>query len=276
MNYRTRRTINRVYKIVLYCLSIFTVLPLIFILLYLLKLGFSAINFDIITKVSRPVGEPGGALNSIVGTIILSTLAVLIASPLSILSGILISEYPQNPLSKILEIWVKLISGIPSIVIGIVTYLWLVKPVGRYSALAGSISLAIMMIPNMVTSTAETMKMIPKEIREASLALGANYGQTMLKILIPVSLPGIISGLLTGVGRIAGETAPLLFTAFGNPYLSLNILKPMNTLSLLIYNYALSPYKEWHRIAWGAALILIFLAFTLNIISRRAIKRWTT
>ncbi len=274
MDVKKRKLFNRIYKFSITFLSLLTILPLLLILLYLFKQGVSALNIALLTNVSRPVGEKGGAFNSIVGTLIISTVSVLIAAPLGVLSGILISEYAESPLAKVLEISVKLISGIPSIVIGIVIYLWLVKPFRSYSAFAGSVALSIMILPSIVTSTAETIKLIPGELKEAGLSLGSDYGTVMLKIVIPIALPGIISGLLVGFGRIVGETAPLLFTAFGNPYLNFNILKPMNTLSLLIYNYALSPYTEWHKIAWGASILLIFIVFTLNILSRRFIKRW--
>jgi phosphate transport system permease protein len=272
MDVKKRKLINRIYKFNIIFLSLLTILPLLLILLYLFKQGVAVLNIDLLTKVSRPVGERGGALNSMVGTLIISTVSVLIAAPVGILSGLLISEYAESPLAKVFEISVKLISGIPSIVIGIVTYIWLVKPFRSYSALAGSVALSIMILPSIITGTAETIKLIPRELKEAGLALGSDYGNVMLKIVIPIALPGIMSGLLVGFGRIVGETAPLLFTAFGNPYLNFNILKPMNTLSLLIYNYALSPYKEWHQIAWGASILLIFIVFTLNMLSRRFMK----
>jgi len=255
-------------------LSILTILPLFLILLYLIKAGFSAVNLDLITKVSRPIGERGGALNSIIGTLIISLLATLIATPISVFTGLFIFEYRKKVVSKILNITVRLISGIPSIIIGIVVYLWMVKPLGKYSALSGSVALAIMMIPNTVTSTVETLEMIPIGLREASLALGASFAKNITKVILPLSIPGILTGVLIGLGRIAGETAPLLFTAFGNPFLNLNIMKPMDTLPLLIYNYALSPFEEWHKIAWGASLILIFIVLILNVLAKWIVSKW--
>ncbi|MGB4339961.1 MAG: phosphate ABC transporter permease PstA [Candidatus Hydrothermia bacterium] len=271
---KTRKKKDKIFTLLVMFLSILTILPLFLILLYLIKAGFSALNLDLITKVSRPIGERGGALNSIIGTLIISLLATLIATPISVFTGLFIFEYRKKVVSKILNITVRLISGIPSIIIGIVVYLWMVKPLGKYSALSGSVALAIMMIPNTVTSTVETLEMIPIGLREASLALGASFAKNITKVILPLSIPGILTGVLIGLGRIAGETAPLLFTAFGNPFLNLNIMKPMDTLPLLIYNYALSPFEEWHKIAWGASLILIFIVLILNVLAKWIVSKW--
>ena len=271
---KTRKHMDKIFKAGVITFSILTIAPLFIILITLLKWGINALNLDLITKIQRPVGERGGALNSIVGTLIITTIATIIASPISILAGVYVAEFPDKLISKITAVSSRLIAGIPSIVIGIVVYLWCVKPMGGYSALAGSIALAIMMIPNIVTATAESIMMIPKDYREASRSLGANFTSTTLKVIIPFALPGILTGLLSSFSRIAGETAPLLFTSFGNPFLNLNILKPMSTLPLLIYNYATSPYREWHQIAWGASLILILIVFLVSIISRLGVKKW--
>ncbi|MEO0247556.1 MAG: phosphate ABC transporter permease PstA [candidate division WOR-3 bacterium] len=275
MNLKRRKIVDRFARIAIITFSILTIVPLVLILLYLLKTGISAINLDLLTRVTRPVGERGGVLNSIVGTILITMISTLIATPLGILTGVLIAEYPENLLSKILNYTVRMISGIPSIIIGVVIYLWLVKPLRSYSALSGSVALAIMIIPNIVSNTTEVLKMIPLELREASLALGASFSKTLFKVLLPIATPGILAGILAGLARISGETAPLLFTAFGNPYLNFNIMKPMNTLSLTIYNYALSPYAQWHIIAWGASILLIFMVFTFNILAKWSAKRWT-
>ncbi|MEO0265923.1 MAG: phosphate ABC transporter permease PstA [candidate division WOR-3 bacterium] len=275
MNLKRRKIVDRFARIAIITFSILTIVPLVLILLYLLKTGISAINLDLLTRVTRPVGERGGVLNSIVGTILITMISTLIATPLGILTGVLIAEYPENLLSKILNYTVRMISGIPSIIIGVVIYLWLVKPLRSYSALSGSVALAIMIIPNIVSNTTEVLKMIPLELREASLALGASFSKTLFKVLLPIATPGILAGILAGLARISGETAPLLFTAFGNPYLNFNIMKPMNTLSLTIYNYALSPYAQWHRITWGASILLIFMVFTFNILAKWSAKRWT-
>lgn len=271
---RRRKFLDKAFKVGILIFSFFTIIPLLIILFTLIKWGISAINLDLITKVSRPVGERGGALNSIVGTLIITTVATLIATPISIFAGVYVAEFPDKFLSKVTAISSRLIAGIPSIVIGVVTYLWCVKPMRGYSALAGSIALAIMMIPNLVTATVESIMMIPKDFKEASRALGANLTNTTLKVIIPFAIPGILTGLLTSFARVAGETAPLLFTSFGNPFMNLNLLKPMNALPLLIYNYATSPYKEWHQIAWGASLILILIVFLISILAKLGVRKW--
>ena len=167
-----------------------------------------------------------------------------------------------------------MLQGVPSIVIGIVVYFWVVKPMGTFSAFSGSIALAIMMLPIMIRSTEETLKMIPDTLKEAGLALGLPYHKVILRIILPCGMSGILSGILLSIARIAGETAPLLFTAFGNPYLNTNMSKPMQSLPLLIFNYATSPYDEWHDLAWGAALILLSTVLLLNIITKLTTRRW--
>ncbi|HEY1869858.1 MAG TPA: ABC transporter permease subunit, partial [Chitinophagaceae bacterium] len=162
-----------------------------------------------------------------------------------------------------------------SIVIGIVVYFWVVKVCGTFSAFSGSIALAIMMLPILTRATEETLKLIPSTLKEAGLALGLPYHKVIMRIIVPCGFSGILSGVMLSIARIAGETAPLLFTAFGNPYLSSNILKPMHSLPLLIYNYATSPYDEWHELAWGAALILLVTVLLLNIITKITTRKWS-
>ena len=169
---------------------------------------------------------------------------------------------------------VDVLQGIPSIVIGIVIYFWLVKPIGTFSAFSGSVALAIMMLPIIIRSTEETLKLIPFSLKEAGLALGLPYHRVILKVIVPCGVSGILSGIMLSVARIAGETAPLLFTAFGNPYISTNIGKPMQSLPLLIFNYATSPYEDWHNLAWGASLILLIWVLMLNILTKLSTRRW--
>jgi phosphate transport system permease protein len=169
---------------------------------------------------------------------------------------------------------VDVLQGVPSIVVGIVVYFWVVKPLGTFSALSGSVALAIMMLPIMIRSTEETLKLIPSSLKEAGFALGLPYHKVILKVILPCGISGILSGVMLSIARVAGETAPLLFTAFGNPYLTTNMSKPMQSLPLLIFNYATSPYDVWHALAWGAALILLFTVLLLNIITKLITKRW--
>jgi phosphate transport system permease protein len=200
--------------------------------------------------------------------------ASVIAIPIGILAGIYLSENTSGRLAYWARLSVDVLQGVPSIVIGIVVYFWVVKPIGTFSALSGSVALAIMMLPILIRSTEETLKMIPFSLKEAGLALGLPYHKVILKVIVPCGISGILSGIMLSIARIAGETAPLLFTAFGNPYLNTNLAKPMQSLPLMIYNYATSPYDEWHDMAWGAALILLFTVLLLNIITKLTTRRW--
>jgi len=168
----------------------------------------------------------------------------------------------------------EILQGVPSIVVGILIYLWVVKVTGFFSALSGALALAMMMLPVITKSVEETLLLIPHSLKEASLALGVSYSRTIFKVLLPAGMAGILNGILLGVARVAGETAPLLFTAFGSPFMNLNPLKPMSSLPLIIFNYASSPYPQWHDLAWGASLILIFLVFVLNVLARLGAKKW--
>jgi phosphate transport system permease protein len=185
-----------------------------------------------------------------------------------------LSENGESKLSYWTRLSVDILQGVPSIVVGIVIYFWVVKPSGSFSGISGSIALSIMMLPIVIRSTEETMKLIPSTLKEAGLALGLPYYKVMLKVILPVGMSGILSGVMLSIARIAGETAPLLFTAFGNPYLNTNIARPMQSLPLLIFNYATSPYEEWHNLAWGASLILLICILLLNLITKLLARRW--
>ncbi len=264
---------DRVFKSIIIIFSFAVIIPLGLILFGIVKNGISAINWDLFTKLPTPPGEAGGGiLNSIVGSLILILIAVLLSVPFGIMLGIFLSEN-KGRFADVLGILVNTLQGVPSIVIGIVAYLWVVKPLGGFSALSGGIALGIMMLPIVIKSTEETLKLIPFSLKEAALGLGASYVRTMFKVVLPAGFSGILSGILLGIARIAGETAPLLFTAFGNPYLNLNIFKPVDSLPLVIFNYSMSPYDDWHRIAWGASFVLVVMVLVLNIIARLRIWR---
>ncbi|MFI5263911.1 MAG: phosphate ABC transporter permease PstA [Candidatus Kapaibacterium sp.] len=274
-NLRWRITKNWLFVGCLFFFAALTAIPLVFIIYYIVSNGISAINWDFLSQLPKPVGETGGGiLNAIVGTVMLIVTATLIAAPLGVLGGIYLSEYPNTFLARVSGLFVEILQGIPSIVIGIVAYVWLVEPVGNFTALSGSAALAIMMLPVIVRTTEETLKLFPSSIREASLALGITESRTILRVIIPNSLSGIITGITLSIARITGETAPLLFTAFGNPYLSFNLLQPVHSLPLLIFNYATSPYEDWHRQGWGASFVLIVMVLLLSVISKMLIKKW--
>lgn len=255
--------------------AVCAIAPLFFIIFYLTKQGISAVNWHFLVNLPKPVGETGGGIsNAIVGTFILIILASVFSIPIGIGAGVYLSEFRRNKIADVVRLSVDILQGVPSIVIGIIAYLWIVKTMGRFSALSGGIALGIMMLPIVIKSTEETLKLIPHSLKEASLALGVSYSRTILKVILPAGLSGILTGVLISIARIAGETAPLLFTAFGSPFMNVNILKPINSLPLLIYNYATSPYPEWHKLAWGASFILIIFVLLLNLIAKGGTKRW--
>jgi phosphate transport system permease protein len=250
-------------------------IPLLLIILYIFREGITKINWNFLTKIPKPVGETGGGIvNALIGSIMIVVTASVLAIPVGIMCGIYLSENKSSRLSYWSRLSVDVLQGVPSIVIGIVVYFWIVKPIGTFSAFSGSIALAIMMLPILIRSTEETLKMIPFSLKEAGLALGLPYHKVILKVIVPCGISGILSGIMLSIARIAGETAPLLFTAFGNPYLNTNLAKPMQSLPLMIFNYATSPYDDWHDMAWGAALILLFTVLFLNITTKLTTKRW--
>jgi len=270
-----RITSSKVFEGIITLLAFLITVPLFAIIFYVLKTGLSKINFNFFTNIPKPVGEFGGGIaNALLGSLLIVFIAALIAVPIGILCGIYLSENKKGKFSYYSRLSVDILQGVPSIVIGIVIYFWLVKPLGSFSALSGSVALAIMMLPIIIRSTEETLKLIPSSLKEAGLALGLPYHKVILKIVVPCGFSGILSGVMLSVARVAGETAPLLFTAFGNPYITTNILKPMQSLPLLIFNYATSPYDEWHDLAWGASTILLMWVLLLNITTKLVTKRW--
>lgn len=266
---------SRIAQAVVVTLAFLATVPLFLIILYIFREGITKINWTFLTQIPKPVGEPGGGIvNALLGSVIIVLVASIMAIPVGIMGGIYLSENSRTRLSYWSRLSVDVLQGVPSIVIGIVVYFWIVKPVGTFSAISGSVALAIMMLPIVIRSTEETLKLIPSSLREAGLALGLPYHKVILRIIVPCGMSGILSGVMLSIARIAGETAPLLFTAFGNPYLTTNISKPMQSLPLLIFNYATSPYDDWHDLAWGAALILMFTVLLLNILTKLTTRRW--
>ena len=270
-----RKTKSKAFQVMIIILAFMITLPLIAIIFYIFKEGVTRINWNFLTNVPKPVGEIGGGIaNALLGSVIIVFVASAIAVPIGIMCGIYLSENKTGMLSYWSRLAVDVLQGIPSIVIGIVIYFWLVKPLGTFSALSGSVALSVMMLPIIIRSTEETLKLIPFALREAGLALGLPYHRVILKVIVPCGVSGILSGVMLSVARIGGETAPLLFTAFGNPYISADITKPMQSLPLLIFNYATSPYEDWKNLAWGASLILLIWVLLLNIFTKLSTKRW--
>ncbi|MEI8278290.1 MAG: phosphate ABC transporter permease PstA [Bacteroidota bacterium] len=263
------------FKALIIILAFMCVIPLLAILAYIIQAGATKINWHFLTNIPKPVGETGGGIaNALLGSLMMVAVAAIIAIPVGILSGIYLSENKNSKLAYWSRLSVDILQGVPSIVIGIVAYFWLVKPLGGFSALSGSIALSIMMLPIVVRSTEETLKLLPPSLKEAALALGMPYHRVILKVVLPCGISGILSGVMLSIARVAGETAPLLFTAFGNPYLNADMRKPMQSLPLLIFNYATSPYNDWHDLAWGASLILLAWVLLLNISTKLITRRW--
>ena len=276
---RTSNTVLRIIKDRIFLggvglFSLVSIVPLMLILFYIVKNGIAVVNWGFLTSLPRPMGEAGGGIiNAVVGTLMLIVIASGISVPIGMSVGIFLNEYREGRIAELVRMSVDVIMGIPSIIIGIIAYTWIVIPLGTFSALSGGVALAVMMLPVIIKSTEETLKLIPNELREASLALGVPHYRTILRVIVPAGLSGIVTGILLGVARIAGETAPLLFTAFGNPFMNLNILKPVDSLPLIIFTYATSPYKEWHSLAWGASLVLVVFVLTMNFITKLVTKR---
>lgn len=272
---RRRILADKLFKVIIVLLSFACILPMFFILFFITRKGISVINWEFLSQLPKPVGEVGGGiLNAIIGTFMLITVSTLISVPIGVFTGIFLSEYRKGKLAYLVRSSIEILQGIPSIVIGIIAYVWIVVPVGSFSALSGGVALAIMMLPVIITAAEETLKLIPDSLREASLALGVSYPRTILKVVLPAGMSGILTGILLSIGRVVGETAPLLFTAFGSPFMNFNILKPVNTLPLMIFNYATSPYPEWHRLAWGASFVLIVFVLSMNLFTKLVTRRW--
>ncbi|GCC11342.1 phosphate transport system permease protein PstA [archaeon] len=248
---------------------ILALVPLLSMLYTIIFRGFSVISIDFLTRLPTPVGTPGGGFgNAIQGSIITSGIASIIGIPLGVLSGMYLAEYKKSSFSKLVSFTADVLTGVPSIITGVFAYLLIVLRFGSFSAVAGGVALATIMIPFIVRTTEESMKMVPWNIREASIALGATRWQTTLFVVLGAAKFGIITGILLIIARISGEAAPLLFTAFGNRFWYSGVFKPVTALPLMIYNYAVSPYNSWHNMAWGGALVLVAGIFSLNIIIR--------
>jgi phosphate transport system permease protein len=270
---RRRRIGNSVMVVVLGVAAVMATLPLIFILWHLVREGASALSLDFFTQMPRPVGEAGGGLaNAIVGTLILIGVASAIGLPIGIGAGLYLAEYGRGRLATVVRFLSDVLNGLPSIVMGIFAWQFLVRPVGHFSAIAGGVALAAMMIPMVTRTTEEMVRLVPVALREAALALGYTRWRTSLTVVLRTATAGIVTGALVAVARITGETAPLLFTAFGNQFWSVRLNEPIAALPLQIFTYAVSPYDEWHQLAWAGALVLIALVLLISLAARFATR----
>jgi len=274
MRGRWRRIVSAVFSGLCGAAVLIALLPLAFILVYLLQKGVGALHWSFFFQNPKPVGEPGGGFaNAIVGTLILIGLAALFAVPVGVTSGIYAAEYRGSRLASALRFAADVLNGVPSIVIGIFAYSVVVLPVRRFSALAGGFALGVMMIPIIARTTEELLRLVPDSLRDGALALGSTRAKAILTVILPAALPGILTGILLALARVAGETAPLLFTAFGNRFLSARLDQPIASLTVQIYTYAVSPYEDWHRQAWAGAFLLVMVVLALSIVARAATRR---
>jgi len=264
-----RRLVNAAMGVVTGTSALVAILPLLLILAFLLSKGVSAINLDFFTRLPKPVGEPGGGMaNAIVGTLILLVLAACLGLPTGILGGVYLVESRDRRLPWLIRFLADVLNGAPSIVIGIFAYTLIVLPMRRFSALAGGFALGIIMLPIVLRTTEELVRLVPASLREAALALGIPEWKTILRVVLPAARAGIITGAMVAVARIAGETAPLLFTAFGNRFWSVALDQPIAALPLQIFAYAIAPFDDWHRQAWAGALALIAMVLVVSVAAR--------
>jgi len=271
-----RRRVTNVVMLSLTGVSTALVLGVLFFILgYITYHGISALDWDFFTKLPKPVGEKGGGMaNAIVGTIKLLFLASLIGVPIGFMGGVYLSEYGRkNTAGFLIRYAADLLNGIPSIVMGIFAYTIVVLPMGHFSTVAGGVALGIMMIPIAVRSSEEFLKLVPATVREAGLALGLSEWKVVCFIVIPTAFRGIVTGIMLDLARVAGETAPLLFTAFSNRFWSRGWLEPTASLPVMIYTYAIAPYEDWHRQAWAAGMVLLMLVLGANVVSRLILHR---
>jgi len=248
--------------------------PLALIFLYVLRQGFSSLNWDFFTKMPKPVGEAGGGMaNAILGTLMLIGIASAIAVPVGLIAGVYLAEYAGRTFPAVVRFTADVLNGIPSIVIGIFAYGLAVLPVHRFSALAGGLALGFMMVPIITRTTEELLLLVPSSLREGALALGSTRARAAFTVMVPAALPGIMTGVLVALARIAGETAPLLFTAFNNRFFSTRLDQPIASLTVQIFTYAISPYDDWHRQAWAGALVLVTVVFLFSVLARVVTRR---
>jgi phosphate transport system permease protein len=250
------------------------ILPLIMVFSYITSSGLPSLNLDFFVKLPAPAGETGGGMaNAIAGSVLMVVMSGVMAIPPGLLCGLYIAEFPRQKLAGALRFVIDLMTGVPSIVIGLFAYATLVVPLGGFNAFAGSAALAIIMLPVVSRTTEEILRLIPSQLREAGLALGLPRWKVLLRLIMRAGRSAIATGVFLAIARASGETAPLLFTSFNNQYWSSSLSEPVASLPVQIYTYAISPYEEWHRLAWAGSLVLVSVVFAINLMSRVLLKR---
>jgi phosphate transport system permease protein len=265
-NHRLRKYENGLMQAITSACALLVIAPLLFVFYHLVKSGIGSVNWDFFTKLPKPVGELGGGMaNSILGTVTLLCIASLIGVPIGVFGGVFLSEYGGSRLNSWVRFGADVLNGVPSIIWGMAVYALVVVPMKGYSAWAGGIVLGMMMIPLIMRTSEEVLLLVPNGYREAALALGIAQWRTIVQIVMPTALKGIITGILLALARVAGETAPLLFTALGNQYWNRSLSDPISALPLQIFAYAISAYEDWRRQAWAGALVLLLLVTAINV-----------
>jgi phosphate transport system permease protein len=274
LQYRRRKVVNAVMLGLTGLCTLVTVAVLFFILGYLVWNGGRSLNWAFFTQLPKPPGEPGGGMaNAILGSAKLIGVAMLIGVPVGFFAGVYLAEFAGKTLGFFVRYITDLLNGVPSIVVGIFAYTMIVLPFRHFSVLAGGVALSLMLIPVVIRSTEQFLRLVPETLREGALALGARHWRAVATVVIPAAIRGILTGTILGVARIAGETAPLLFTSFNNRYWSSGVNEPAASLPVMIFTYAISPYDDWHRQAWAAGLVLLALVLLANIATRWILLR---
>ncbi|MDR1990316.1 MAG: phosphate ABC transporter permease PstA [Acidobacteriaceae bacterium] len=274
MHTRRRAIVSQLFVVFCAASVLLALVPLAFILFFVVREGIQALNLEFFVSMPKPVGEVGGGMaNSIVGTLILSGLGSLFAIPVGIMSGVYMSEYAGSRMASAIRFAADTLNGVPSIVIGVFVYGIAVLPFKQFSAIAGGLALGIMMIPIIARTTEELLLLVPHTMREGALALGATRARAVFSVVLPAAAPGIITGVVLALARIAGETAPLLFTSFNNRYFTVGLTQPISSLTVQVFTYAISPYQDWHRQAWAGALVLVSLVLLCSLLARFATRK---
>jgi len=248
--------------------------PLAYILFFVVSQRASSLDWNFFTQTPKPHGETGGGMaNAILGSVIMCGLGALFAVPIGLMSGIYVAEHQRSKLASSVRFAADTLNGVPSIVIGLFVYAMIVEPMKEFTALAGGLALGVMMIPIIARTTEELLRLVPTALREGALALGATHSRAVMSVVLPAALPGILTGIMLALARIAGETAPLLFTALNNQYWSTSLTQPIASLTVQVYNYATSPYDDLHRQAWAGALVLVALVLGCSLLARLATRR---
>jgi len=272
-SYVYRRAVDRAVRAACVLAAIVALVPLFLVLYYVTVRGIGGLNWAFFTELPKPVGEAGGgAANAIVGSIQLVGLACLFGIPLGVLAGVFLAEFGQSFFGRMVRFAADVMAGVPSVTIGIFIYALVVLPTKQFSAYAGGLALAVIMLPTVTRTTEELLKLVPEALREAALGLGVPQWRTTLWVMLRTAAPGVATGIMLAVARVAGETAPLLFTSFNNRFWARGLNEPISSLPVQIYTYAVSPYEDWHRQAWAAALVLVSLVLFLNVAARVLVR----